>query len=56
MNMCFNCGYMYADVDENGKPVGNEYCHCDNDWPPCEEDDYVESYDAPYDYDDDYYI
>ena len=56
MNMCFNCGYMYADVDDNGNPVGNEYCHCNSDWPPCEEDEYVEPYDAPYDYGDDYYI
>lgn len=42
MNMCFNCGYMYADVDDNGVPISNEYCHCESDWPPCEEDEYVE--------------
>lgn len=38
-NECKNCGYCYADVDEEtGKPISNEYCHyTDERFPaPCE--------------------
>lgn len=56
VSMCEGCGYHWADCDENGIPISLPYCHCESDWPPCEEDEYVEPYDAPYDYGDDYYI
>lgn len=41
MNRCFNCGYMWADLDENGTPITNEYCHYEGPdaWAPCEQDD-----------------
>ena len=42
MNRCFNCGYMWADLDEDGTPITREYCHFDgpDGWAPCEQDDY----------------
>lgn len=41
MNRCFNCGYMWADLDEDGTPITGEYCHYDgpDSWAPCEQDD-----------------
>ena len=27
MNMCYYCGCMYADCNENGEPITSEYCH-----------------------------
>jgi len=48
MNKCFNCGYMWADCDEEGNPITGEYCHYDGPsaWAPCEQDDYYESLEA----------
>lgn len=47
MNKCFNCGYMWADLDEYGTPISNEYCHYpyDDNQAPCEldePDDYID--------------
>lgn len=41
MNRCFNCGYMWADYDDEGRPITNEYCHYEGPdaWAPCEQDD-----------------
>ena len=60
VNRCFSCGYCWADLDEDGVPISNEYCHYDGPiaWAPCEQDDYEEDFDeptfeeygAPYDY------
>lgn len=46
MNRCFNCGYMWADLDEEGRPITNEYCHYDgpDGWAPCEYEDNYEEY------------
>jgi len=57
-NPCFNCGYMYADCDEEGNPITLEYCHYEGpaDWAPCAQDEYDEEreymygYNEPYDY------
>lgn len=42
---CRNCGYCWADVDEDGVPMSLEYCHFDgpDDYAPCEysEDEYA---------------
>lgn len=42
MNICFNCGYMYADLDKDGVPITNEYCHYNgpSEWAPCATDEY----------------
>ena len=66
MSDCINCGYRYADCDENGVPISLEYCHFEgpDEWAPCAEqllemeqaiydEDYrssVEYYGEPYDY------
>lgn len=58
MSRCFNCGYMWADLDEDGVPISLEYCHYEGppEWAPCaQDDDYeeeptFEEYGAPYDY------
>ena len=44
MNRCFNCGYCWADVNEDGEPESLEYCHFDgpDEWAPCEQDSYNE--------------
>lgn len=44
MNRCFGCGYMWADLDEEGRPITKEYCHFDgpDGWAPCEQDEYDE--------------
>lgn len=44
MDRCFGCGYMWADLDEEGRPVTNEYCHFDGPegYAPCEQDEYNE--------------
>jgi len=49
MNRCFNCGYMWADFDEEGRPITREYCHYEGPdaWAPCEQDD---NYYEPEDY------
>lgn len=49
MDRCFNCGYMWADLDDNGTPISLEYCHYEGpvEWAPCEQDeayDYEEEY------------
>lgn len=48
MNRCFNCGYMWRDCDESGKPITNEYCHFDGpaEWAPCAQDDYYAELEA----------
>lgn len=44
MDRCFNCGYMWADLDDEGRPITREYCHYEgpDGWAPCEQDDYQE--------------
>ena len=39
-----NCGYWWADLDEEGGPISLEYCHYDgpNGYAPCEQDSYNE--------------
>ena len=39
-----NCGYWWADLDEEGRPITSEYCHYDgpDEWAPCEQDSYNE--------------
>ena len=46
MNRCFNCGYMWADCDEEGNVISQEYCHYEGPdaWAPCEQDDEYEEY------------
>lgn len=41
MSRCFGCGYMWADLDDEGRPISLEYCHYDgpDDYAPCEQDD-----------------
>ncbi len=43
MNMCFNCGYMWADRDESGHAITGEYCHYEGPdaWAPCEQDEMI---------------
>ena len=56
MSECCNCGYWWADCDDNGEPISLEYCHYEgpDDWAPCaqdyEEEPTFEEYGAPYDY------
>ena len=44
MSKCTNCGYYWADLDEDGAPLSFEYCHFEgpDGWAPCEQDDYEE--------------
>lgn len=39
---CINCGYCWADVDDEGVPLSLEYCHFDGPegFAPCEQDNY----------------
>ena len=48
MNRCFGCGYMWADLDEEGRPITREYCHYEGPdaWAPCEQDDYYAALEA----------
>lgn len=41
---CRNCGYCWADINEDGEPESLEYCHFDGPegWAPCEQDSYDE--------------
>lgn len=41
MGRCFNCGYMYADLNDEGEPILQEYCHYEGPeaWAPCAQDD-----------------
>lgn len=50
MTRCEMCGYYWWDMDEDGAPIGNAYCHYDGPdaWAPCEQDD---NWKAPDDYD-----
>lgn len=50
MNRCFNCGYMWADLDDEGRPITREYCHYEGPdaWAPCEYDEYDEYADEAY--------
>ena len=43
MSIC-PCGYWWADLDEDGRPITSEYCHYDgpDEWAPCEQDSYNE--------------
>jgi len=48
MNIC-PCGYWWADCDEEGTPISQEYCHYEGpaEWAPCEQNeayDYEEEY------------
>ena len=45
MSECYNCGYMWADCDEDGVPITREYCHYDGPsaWAPCEQNDYYDN-------------
>ena len=53
MSIC-PCGYWWADLDEDGNPISNEYCHYDGPdaWAPCEqEEQYNEDWsDEEYEY------
>jgi len=44
--MACNCGYWWADLDENGTPISVEYCHYDGPegWAPCEQDEEPDGY------------
>ena len=48
MNRCFNCGYMWADRDDDGRAITGEYCHYEGPdaWAPCEQDDYYAEIEA----------
>ena len=48
MDRCFNCGYMWADLDEEGRPITREYCHYEGpaEWAPCEQDAYYSALEA----------
>lgn len=50
---CRNCGYYWADLDDEGAPLSFEYCHYEGPdaWAPCEQDDYYEESEEDY-YDD----
>lgn len=41
---CITCGYYWADLDEEGRPISLEYCHYDGPegWAPCEYEEYDE--------------
>ena len=41
---CKNCGYYWADVNEDGEPESLEYCHFDgpDEWAPCVQNEYDE--------------
>lgn len=41
MSIC-PCGYWWADLDEDGRPITSEYCHYDGPegWAPCEYEEY----------------
>ena len=43
MSIC-PCGYWWADLDEDGTPISQKYCHYDGpaEWAPCEQDAYDE--------------
>ena len=48
MSIC-PCGYWWADCDEEGTPISQEYCHYEGpaEWAPCEQNeayDYEEEY------------
>lgn len=44
MRECFNCGYWWADLDEDGTPISLEYCHYEGPdaWAPCAQNEYDE--------------
>lgn len=44
MNRCFSCGYMWADLNDEGRPITNEYCHYEGPegYAPCEQDEHNE--------------
>lgn len=48
MDRCFNCGYMWADLNDEGRPITNEYCHYEGPdaWAPCEQDEYYAALEA----------
>lgn len=48
MRECFNCGYWWADLDEDGTPISLEYCHYEGPdaWAPCVQDDYYAQLEA----------
>lgn len=48
MDRCFNCGYMWADLDDEGRPISLEYCHYHGpaEWAPCEINAYYDELEA----------
>lgn len=57
MSRCEQCGYWWADCDEEGESISLPYCHYvgPDEWAPCAQDGYeeeptFEEYGAPYDY------
>lgn len=46
MDRCFGCGCMWADLDEDGRPITSEYCHFDgpDEWAPCMQDEEPDGY------------
>ena len=49
---CKHCGYYWADLDDEGKPISLPYCHYEgpDEWAPCAQDDYEELDDDEDDY------
>jgi len=48
MSIC-PCGYWWADLDEDGRPITSEYCHYKgpDEWAPCAQtiDEYIHEID-----------
>ena len=42
---CRNCGYHWADRNEEGKLISLPYCHYEgpDEWAPCAQDDYLKN-------------
>lgn len=55
MTRCEMCGYYWADCSEDGRTIGNAYCHYEGPdaWAPCEQDEMTpyEEYDPDDEYD-----
>lgn len=47
MSIC-PCGYWWADLDDEGRPITNEYCHYHGpaEWAPCEINAYYDELEA----------
>ena len=46
MSRCEQCGYWWADVDEDGETISYPSCHYEgpDDWAPCAQDEYEQEY------------